>query len=75
MEDEITNLKQEKQMLVMELVRLGNQQQGTEVRLQSLEERLQQMEKRQERLMTFLAKAMQNPRFVAQLVEQSGKNL
>lgn len=75
LEDEITNLKQEKQMLVMELVRLGNQQQGTDVRLQSLEERLQCMEKRQERLMAFLAKAMQNPRFMAQLVEQNEKNL
>ncbi|XP_057856626.2 heat stress transcription factor A-5 [Cryptomeria japonica] len=75
LEDEITNLKQEKQMLVMELVRLGNQQQGTEVRLQSLEERLQQMEKRQERLMAFLAKAMQNPRFMAHLAEKNGKSL
>ncbi|KAH9313684.1 hypothetical protein KI387_022311 [Taxus chinensis] len=75
LEEEIANLKQEKHVLVMELVRLGNQQQGTEVRLQSLEERLQLMEKRQQRLMAFLAKAMQNPRFVAQLAEQNEKNL
>uniref|UniRef100_A0A0D6R070 HSF-type DNA-binding domain-containing protein n=1 Tax=Araucaria cunninghamii TaxID=56994 RepID=A0A0D6R070_ARACU len=75
LEEEIVKLKQEKHVLVLELVRIGQQQQGTENRLQSLEERLQHMEKRQERLMEFLAKAMQNPRFMANFVQQNENNL
>uniref|UniRef100_A0A0C9S8X0 TSA: Wollemia nobilis Ref_Wollemi_Transcript_2945_1895 transcribed RNA sequence n=1 Tax=Wollemia nobilis TaxID=56998 RepID=A0A0C9S8X0_9CONI len=75
LEEEIVKLKQEKHVLVSELVRIGQQQQGTENRLQSLEERLQHMEKRQERLMEFMAKAMQNPRFMANFVQQNENNL
>lgn len=73
LEDETEKLRQEKQGLVMELVRLKQHQQGTEFDLQSLEERLQLMEQRQQRMMAFLAKAVQNPNFVAQLVQHHDK--
>lgn len=73
LEDETENLRREKQGLVMELVRLKQHQQGTEFDLQSLEERLQVMEQRQHRMMAFLAKAVQNPNFVAQLIQHHDK--
>ena len=61
LEDETEKLRQEKQGLVIELVRLKQHQQGTEFDLQSLEERLQVMEQRQHRMMAFLDKAVQIP--------------
>ncbi|XP_057860972.1 heat stress transcription factor A-1 [Cryptomeria japonica] len=74
LEEEIQTLKREKNMLMMELVRLRQQQQGTEMQMQTLEERLQVMEHRQHQMVAFLAKAMQKPDFVTQLVHQSENN-
>eukprot|EP00252_Welwitschia_mirabilis_P004649 TRINITY_DN14949_c0_g2_i1.p1 TRINITY_DN14949_c0_g2~~TRINITY_DN14949_c0_g2_i1.p1 ORF type:complete len:500 (-),score=79.40 TRINITY_DN14949_c0_g2_i1:202-1701(-) len=73
LEEEVERLKKEKQLLLMELVRLREQQQVTEGDLQSLEERLETMEQRQQRMMVFLAKAVQNPNFVSQLAQHHGK--
>eukprot|EP01018_Ginkgo_biloba_P015232 Gb_00558 [translate_table: standard] len=74
LEEEIQRLKRDKNVLMMELVRLRQQQQGTELQMQTLEERLQVMEHRQQQMMSFLAKAVQKPGFVAQLVQQSENN-
>eukprot|EP00249_Psilotum_nudum_P015247 c25223_g2_i2 orf=271-897(+) len=71
LEGEIERLKRDKNVLMMELVRLRQQQQSTERELQSLGQRLQAMEQRQQQMMAFLAKAMQNPGFLAQLVQQN----
>lgn len=70
--DEVGRLKHEKQVLVTELAKLRQQQQNTRAQLQSMETRLKGTEKKQQKMMSFLAKAMQNPEFIQKLV-QNGK--
>ncbi|XP_068634710.1 heat stress transcription factor A-2b-like [Aristolochia californica] len=69
----IDRLRQDKTILVAELVRLRQQQQNTRANLQAMEERLQGTEQKQQQMMTFLARAMQNPTFLQQLVQQGEK--
>lgn len=71
LEEEIERLKRDKNVLMQELVRLRQQQQGTDHQLQTLTQQLQGMEQRQQQMMSFLAKAMQSPGFLAQLVQQN----
>uniref|UniRef100_A0ACD5WE42 Uncharacterized protein n=1 Tax=Avena sativa TaxID=4498 RepID=A0ACD5WE42_AVESA len=71
MEEEIEMLKRDKNVLMQELVRLRQQQQTTDHQLQTLGKRLQGMEQRQQQMMSFLAKAMQSPGFLAQFVQQN----
>ncbi|KAK9055800.1 hypothetical protein SSX86_026885 [Deinandra increscens subsp. villosa] len=65
---EVTRLRRDKQILMMELVRLRQQQQNTRDLLQAMELRLQGTEMKQQKMMSFLAKAMQNPNFIQKLV-------
>ncbi|CAN6486558.1 unnamed protein product [Victoria cruziana] len=74
LEEEIERLKRDKNVLMQELVRLRQQQQTTDHQLQTLSQRLQGMEQRQQQMMSFLAKAMQSPGFLAQLVQQNDAN-
>ncbi|XP_010909933.1 heat stress transcription factor A-1 [Elaeis guineensis] len=74
LEEEIERLKRDKNVLMQELVRLRQQQQGTDRQLQTLGQRLKGMEQRQQQMMSFLAKAMQSPGFLAQLVQQNDSN-
>ncbi|KAI3855673.1 hypothetical protein MKX03_030530 [Papaver bracteatum] len=74
LEEEIERLKRDKNVLMQELVRLRQQQQSTDHQLQTLGQRLQGMEQRQQQMMSFLAKAMQSPGFLAQLVQQQNEN-
>lgn len=74
-EEEVERLKRDKDVLMQELVKLRQQQQATDHQLQTVGERVQLMEKKQQQMMSFLAKAMQSPGFVAQLVhQQNGSN-
>jgi len=75
LEEEIERLKRDKNVLMTELVRLRQQQQSTDLQLQTVSQRLQGMEQRQQQMMSFLAKAMQNPGFLAQLVQQNENNM
>ncbi|KAL1550173.1 homogentisate 1,2-dioxygenase [Salvia divinorum] len=70
---EADRLRQDKHVLTMELVKLRQQQQSNRLYIQQMEQRLQGTEKKQRQMMKFLAKAMQNPDFVNQLVEQRDK--
>jgi heat shock transcription factor len=70
-EEEIERLKRDKNVLMQELVRLRQQQQTTDHQLQTLGKHLQGMESRQQQMMSFLAKAMQSPGFLAQFVQQN----
>lgn len=70
---EVDRLKRDKQVLLMELVKLRQQQQNTRAYLQAMEERLQGTERKQRQMMSFLARAMQNPTFLQQLVQQKDK--
>lgn len=70
LEEEVERLKRDKNVLMQELVRLRQQQQSTDNQLQSVGQRVQGMEARQQQMMSFLAKAMQRPGFLAQIVQQ-----
>ncbi|GFQ03369.1 heat stress transcription factor a-1 [Phtheirospermum japonicum] len=54
-----------------ELVRLRQQQQSTDNQLQTVGQRVHGMEQRQQQMMSFLAKAMQSPGFVSQIVHNN----
>ncbi|XP_043702501.1 heat stress transcription factor A-4b-like [Telopea speciosissima] len=71
LEEEIEKLKQEKGILIVELQRHAQEQQGVELKMQSLEERLHHMEHRQRQMVAFLAQILQKPGFVSNLMQQS----
>ncbi|KAB5568340.1 hypothetical protein DKX38_002133 [Salix brachista] len=73
LDGEIDLLKRDRQVLMMELVKLRQQQQNARSYLQAMEKRLQGTEQRQQQMMQFLARAMQNPASLQQLVQQKGK--
>lgn len=74
---EIEGLRRDKTVLTMEVVKLRQQQQSTRNQLQNIGHRLQKTEQRQQHMMTFLARAIQNPTFLAQLSQnkQASKRL
>ncbi|KAJ8749468.1 hypothetical protein K2173_025663 [Erythroxylum novogranatense] len=72
-DQEIDQLKREKQILMMELLKLRQQQQSTREYVQALEQRLQGTELKQQQMMQFLARAIQNPDFLQQLIKQKEK--
>ncbi|XWS57377.1 hypothetical protein CRYUN_Cryun09bG0169200 [Craigia yunnanensis] len=74
LEEEVERLKRDKNVLMQELVRLRQQQQATDNQLQTVGQRVQVMEQRQQQMMSFLAKAMQNPGFLSQLVQQQNES-
>ncbi|KAJ4839132.1 hypothetical protein Tsubulata_042718 [Turnera subulata] len=74
LEEEVERLKRDKNVLMQELVRLRQQQQATDSQLQTMVQRLQGMEQRQQQMMSFLAKAMQSPGFLAQFVQQQNES-
>lgn len=74
LEEEVEMLKRDKNVLMQELVRLRQQQQSTDNQLQTMVQRLQGMEQRQQQMMSFLAKAVQSPGFLAQFVQQQNDN-
>ncbi|KAI3979808.1 hypothetical protein MKX01_013903 [Papaver californicum] len=73
LDGEIDRLRRDKQVLMGELVKLRQQQQNTREYLQAMEQRLQGTEAKQQQMMNFLARAMQNPAFIQQLVDQKDK--
>ncbi|KAK4420320.1 Heat shock factor protein HSF8 [Sesamum alatum] len=70
LEEEVERLKRDKNVLMQELVRLRQQQQTTDGQLQAMVQRLQGMEQRQQQMMSFLAKAVNSPGFLAQFMQQ-----
>lgn len=73
-EEEVESLKDDKNVLMQELVRLRQQQQGTDNQLQTVVHRVHLMEQRQQQMMSFLANAMQRPGVLAQLVEDQSES-
>ncbi|KAJ4980582.1 hypothetical protein NE237_031419 [Protea cynaroides] len=71
LEEEIEKLKQEKSILILELQRHAQEQQGVELVMQSLEDRLCHMDNRQRQMVGFLAEILQKPGFVSNLMQQS----
>ncbi|KAA8525854.1 hypothetical protein F0562_007709 [Nyssa sinensis] len=74
LEEEVERLKRDKNVLMQELVRLRQQQQSTDNQLQTMVQRLQGMEQRQQQMMSFLAKAVHSPGFLAQFVQQQNES-
>ncbi|KAK8269590.1 hypothetical protein V6Z12_D11G140000 [Gossypium hirsutum] len=70
LDGEVDCLRRDNQVLMMELVTLRQQQLSTRAHIQAIEERLQCTEKKQQQMMSFLARAMQNPSFLQQLMQQ-----
>ncbi|GMN46775.1 hypothetical protein TIFTF001_015947 [Ficus carica] len=73
LDGEVDRLRRDKQVLMAELVKLRQQQQNTRAYLQAMEDRLKRTELKQQQMMNFLARAMQNPNFVQQLVQKMDK--
>ncbi|KAJ4900175.1 Heat stress transcription factor A-7a [Raphanus sativus] len=69
-QDPCTELRKEKQLLLMELVSLRQQQQTTKSYIKAMEQRIEGAEEKQRKMMSFLARAMQNPSFLHQLLKQ-----
>lgn len=74
LEEEVEQLKRDKNVLMQELVKLRQQQQSTDNQLQSMVKRLHSMEQRQQQIMSFLAKAVQNPTFLSQFIQKQADN-
>ncbi|CAK7348155.1 unnamed protein product [Dovyalis caffra] len=70
-ENVINRLKQDKDLLELELQRNEAKKQGFEFRIVSLGERLQSMECRQNQLMSSLAQLMRKPEFASFIMQQS----
>ena len=70
LDGEIERLKRDKNILMSELVKLRQEHQNTRAYIQAMEERIQGTEQKQQQMMTFLARAMQNPSFIQQFVQQ-----
>ncbi|KAL5065823.1 hypothetical protein RYX36_027560, partial [Vicia faba] len=74
LEEEVEQLKRDKNVLMQELVRLRQHRQTTNNQLQTMVQRLQGMEQQQQQMMSFLAKVVQSPGFFAQFVQQQNDN-
>lgn len=72
-EEEIDRLKRDKNILITEVVKLRQEQQTTKDHVRAMEERLRVAEQKQVQMMGFLARAMRNPEFFQQLVQQQDK--
>lgn len=70
LDGEIDRLKRDKNILMSELVKLRQEHQNTRACIHAMEERIQGTEQKQQQMMTFLARAMQNPAFIHQLVQE-----
>lgn len=70
LDEEMDRLRRDKQVLMMELVKLRQQQQNTRSYLEAMEQRLQGTEMKQQQMMAFLARAMRNPTFIQQLQQK-----
>ncbi|KAI6693306.1 hypothetical protein NL676_021016 [Syzygium grande] len=73
LDGEIGRLKRDKQVLMMELIKLRQQQQTSRTCLQVMEQRLKKTERKQHQMMNFLARAMKNPDFLQQLVQEKDR--
>ena len=67
---EIDRLRRDKQVLMAELVKLRQHQQNTKSYLQLMELKLKRTEQKQQQMMNFLARAIQSPDFLHQLVHK-----
>ncbi|XP_068309030.1 heat stress transcription factor A-3-like [Pyrus communis] len=72
-EGQIETLRKERSMLMQEVVELQQQQRGTVDHVKVVNQRLQSAEQRQKQMVSFLAKMLQNPAFMARLQQKTGQ--
>ncbi|KAG9455632.1 hypothetical protein H6P81_000140 [Aristolochia fimbriata] len=72
-EGEIERLRRDRSVLMVEIVKLRQQQQHSRAQLLAMEERLQGTERKQQQMMAFLARGLKNPTFFQQLIQTSGR--
>ncbi|XP_058068892.1 heat shock factor protein HSF30-like [Magnolia sinica] len=70
LDGEIDRLKRDRNLLMVEIVKLRQQQQNSRAQLLAMEEQLQGTERKQRQMMEFLARALKNPTFVQQLIQR-----
>ncbi|GAB4837088.1 hypothetical protein Ancab_002000 [Ancistrocladus abbreviatus] len=73
LDDEIERQRQDRNVLMNEMVQLRQQQHNSREQVIAMEARLQATERKQQQIMTFLAKALSSPSFVQNLLQQSGQ--
>ncbi|KAF7830459.1 heat shock factor protein HSF30 isoform X1 [Senna tora] len=66
LDQELERLRRDRKVLVKEIVRLRQQEQNSREKLKDVEDKLEKTEKKQQRILSFLAKALNNPSFVQQ---------
>lgn len=72
LEGEIGKLKEERAILLHEVVDLQQQQCGTRQQMETVNQRLQVAEQKQKQMVSFLAKLLQNPGFVSRHGHKKG---
>lgn len=73
-EGELDQLRRDRNVLMVELVKLRQQQQTSRAQLVAMEEQLQGTERKQQQMMAFLARAFKNPAFIQQLIQRREQN-
>ncbi|XP_028779055.1 heat shock factor protein HSF30 [Neltuma alba] len=73
-EGELDRLRRDRTVIMTEIVKLRQQQQNSRAQLIAMEERLQSTEKKQQQILTFLAKALNNPTFIQQFAQRNAQN-
>ncbi|KAH0450997.1 hypothetical protein IEQ34_021689 [Dendrobium chrysotoxum] len=68
LEGEVEKLRTERQVLMLEIMSLRQQQQSSRTQLIAMEERMLGAERKQKQTMTFLSKVLRNPDFVHKLL-------
>ncbi|XP_034693941.1 heat stress transcription factor A-3 isoform X1 [Vitis riparia] len=68
LESEVERLRKQKSLLMQEVIELQQQHRGTIHQMEVVNERIQAAEKRQKKMVSFLAKLLQNPEFLARLL-------
>ncbi|KAF7817375.1 heat shock factor protein HSF30 [Senna tora] len=74
LEGELDRLRRDRTVLMAEIVRLRQQQLNSREQVLAMETRLQTTEKKQQQILTFLAKALNNPTFIQQFVQRNAQN-
>ena len=71
LETDLERLKRDRNVLMAEIVRLRQQQQESRDKVTTMEDRLLLTERKQQQMMSFLAKALNNPTFVQNFVQRN----
>ncbi|XP_073110828.1 LOW QUALITY PROTEIN: heat shock factor protein HSF30-like [Elaeis guineensis] len=71
LETEVDRLRRDRNVLMLEIVKLRQQQQSSRALLLEMEQRMQGTERKQQQTMAFLARALRNPSFIQRLLLRS----